>query len=254
MVSAETIRTRVKRAKLTVQQRGAPPLLPESVEKLIAETVLEMQRIRQPLSVSETIEFANSLIEGSEYQEKIKKWKNDHGLPVDSASLGIGWWKGFSKRFEEILVTKKGEKFAKNRSDWSTESNIRQMYDEIYQNMVNAGVARKLDREVWMNSAGEVVDNPENKLLSEYTLDPSIPLGHRVDTELIHPQYLIFFDKTGCNTNQKKDGNFCGEKFVCKRGTTPKQKGFDNRQTFYRPWSNCSNGGTCSLCHHFCIR
>jgi hypothetical protein len=35
---------------------------------------------------------------------------------------------------------------------------------------------------------------------------------------------FFFFDETGCNTNQKKDGNNGGEKFVCGRGTTPKQK------------------------------
>jgi CRISPR/Cas system CMR subunit Cmr4 (Cas7 group RAMP superfamily) len=73
MVSTETIRTCVKCAKITVQQRGAPPILPKSVEKLIAEIELEMQKIQQPLS--ETIKFAKSLIEGSEYQEKIKQWK-----------------------------------------------------------------------------------------------------------------------------------------------------------------------------------
>jgi hypothetical protein len=60
-------------------------------------------------------------------------------------------------------------------------------------------------------------------MLSEYSLDPTNTLGLPCDTQLIHPQYLLFFDETGCNTNQKKDGHYGGEKFVCTRGTTPKQ-------------------------------
>jgi hypothetical protein len=166
--------------------------------------VLAMQQIRQPLSVSETIEYANSLIKGSEFEEKINEFKLRCQIPLDSNPLGIGWWRGFSKRFKEIIVTKKGEKFAKNRSDWSTESNIRQMYDEIYHNMVEAGIAVHLDDKVWMNSVGDIISNEEKKMCSEFDLNPNQPLGLQCDTQLIHPQYLLFFDETGCNTNKKK--------------------------------------------------
>jgi hypothetical protein len=222
-VSKDTIRSRVKRGNLIIQHRGTPPVLPEKVEKVIAETVLAMQQIRQPLSVSETIEYANSLIKGSEFEEQINKFKLQRQIPLDPNPLGIGWWRGFSKRYKEILVTKKGEKFAKNRSDWSTERNIRQMYDEIYNNMVEAGIAVRLDDKLWMNSSSNTVVNEEKQLCSEFDLDPEKPLGLQCDSKLIHPQYLLFFDETGCNTNQKKDGHNGGEKFVCARGTTPKQ-------------------------------
>ncbi len=41
-------------------------------------------------------------------------------------------------------MTKRGEKFALNRSDWTTLPNIKQMYEVIYDEMVDAGVAIEL--------------------------------------------------------------------------------------------------------------
>jgi hypothetical protein len=87
---------------------------------------------------------------------------------------------------------KKGEKFGKDRADWSTESNIKQMYDEVYLNMVKAVVERKLDNECWMNSSGEVVDNAEEKLLSDFDTDTEKPLCLKCDSKIIHPEYVLF--------------------------------------------------------------
>jgi len=39
---------------------------------------------------------------------------------------------------------------------------------------------------------------------------------------LVHPDYLLFMDEMGINTNQKEDGHVGGEKYICKRGTMPK--------------------------------
>ena len=44
----------------------------------------------------------------------------------------------------------------------------------------------------------------------------------KVPVKITHPEYLLFFDETGCNTNQKKDGNFGGSKICVERGQTPK--------------------------------
>jgi hypothetical protein len=110
------------------------------------------------------------------------------------------------------VVVKRGEKFASDRAEWSTEPQIRQMYRAIYANMGDAGIARKLDTPVLMNANGEVVTDPKDAL------------GLPCEYEMIHPDHLIFFDETGCNTNQKKDGHKGGQKFVCGRNMTPKQQ------------------------------
>ena len=66
-------------------------------------------------------------------------------LPLDECKkVGRGWWNGFRRRYGDHIVTKRGEKFEINRNDWYKEVYIRQMYDVIYDNMVDAGVSRTL--------------------------------------------------------------------------------------------------------------
>jgi hypothetical protein len=227
IVPLETIRSRCKRGKLVVEQYGRRPALPLSVERIIVDTIIAMAKIRHPLSVFEIVEFSNSLIERSEYQEQVIAWKKNmysHLPDGGEQKLGYGWWRGFSKRFNHLLVIKRGEKFASDRSEWSKYNYISQMYDVIYRNMVNARIAVDIQEPVWMDPDGNAVVNDDNHLNFEIDHNqPSRALGHPCDTKLIHPEYFLFFDETGCNTNQKKDGHYGGQKFACGRGMTPKQ-------------------------------
>jgi len=125
--------------------------------------------------------------------------------------VGRKYWKLFVKQHKKSIHTKCSEKYASNQTEWSTYSNFAQMYDECYQHMVMAGVAIELPEPVCMNKAGEEVP-PDDQLAY------SLPVRH----ELIHPDWLLFMDKMGINTNQKEDGHNGGEKYVCPLGTTPK--------------------------------
>ncbi len=62
-------------------------------------------------------------------------------------------------------------RFAVDRSDWTTLDNISQMYNIIYDKMVDAGVGEKLDTSVFMNQKGEIVEE-------------FYRLGRKVDTQL----------------------------------------------------------------------
>jgi len=68
-----------------------------------------------------------------------------------------------------------------------------------------------LPEPVYMNKLGKVVEKG----------DPSA-YGLPVMNELIHPDWLLFTDEMGINTNQKEDGHNGGEKYMCTPGTTPK--------------------------------
>jgi hypothetical protein len=69
-VSCGTIRSRLRCKSLIISHRGtAAPL--KGVEEVIVDTIIQMGRIRQPMSVIEIIDFTNSLIDGSEFQEKL---------------------------------------------------------------------------------------------------------------------------------------------------------------------------------------
>ena len=62
-----------------------------------------------------------------------------------------------------------------------------------------------------MNKKGETVK------------DESEAFGLKCTHKLIHPEYVLFADEVGSNTNQKEDGNYGGDKRLAKRGSTPKQ-------------------------------
>jgi hypothetical protein len=228
-VPTSTIRNRYKRGNLEVLKQGRPPCLPSSIENVIVDAVVAMSKIRHPLSVFEIVEFANSIIEKSKYEEQVSQWKANMyshlpNAPASAIKLGYGWWRGFSRRHRDHLVIKRGEKFASDRSEWSKYNYIAQMYDVIYQNMVDARIAVKLPLPVFMDPYGNIVANENNKLNFEIdNHQPHRPLGLATDIKLIHPEYFLFFDETGCNTNQKKDGHYGGQKFGCGRGMTPKQ-------------------------------
>ena len=43
------------------------------------------------------------------------------------------------------------------------------------------------------------------------------------DIEITHPEWMIFADETGCNTNMKADGQYGGTQFCILCGTNPKK-------------------------------
>ena len=48
--------------------------------------------------------------------------------------------------------------------------------------------------------------------------------GKAINLEMLHPEYILFADKTGINTSSKEDGNKGGTKFLCKIGQVLKIK------------------------------
>jgi hypothetical protein len=45
------------------------PIIPPIIEEVIVETIIKCAKMRDPLSVQEIIEFTNSFIKESEFQE-----------------------------------------------------------------------------------------------------------------------------------------------------------------------------------------
>jgi hypothetical protein len=215
-VSCETIRNRVKRNNNLCTWKRGPGSPLSDIEDLIVDICISMGKIRQPLTVGETIDLANSLIEGKEQQQKLVLWKmrSNPDLPLEAMGrIGYGWFQGFKKRHGSRLVTKRGERFATDRADWSKYTYIKQMYDVIYDNMVESGIAEEiLEDPISMDGRGNIVEKD----------DPQ-KLGLPCDIKVLYPEFILFADETGCNTNQKKDGHIGGTKYVVGRNTVPKE-------------------------------
>jgi hypothetical protein len=121
----------------------------------------QMAKMRQP--VSRRLELANSLIDGTNVQEKIISWRKrftSKGVKFSHLtgreSLGAGYWHGFIKRHGHQISARKGVKFERNCAEWCTYQNFTLMYDEVYKLMFEAGIAIKLDNSVWLNKAGGI--------------------------------------------------------------------------------------------------
>jgi hypothetical protein len=77
---------------------------------------------------------------------------------------------------DNVLKLKKPKKFPNDRAKWATYENIEEMYNRVYQALVDSGVAK-------------YTDESKTKL------------------EMLHPKYLLFGDELGINTNMKDSGN-----------------------------------------------
>ena len=83
------------------------------------------------------------------------------------------------------------------------------MYNKIYAAYIKAGVALKQNHPVYQDIEGKPVDKDKQ-------------YGKLISLEIMHPEYILFADKTGTNASSKEDGNEGGTKFVCKLGQTQK--------------------------------
>ena len=63
------------------------------------------------------------------------------------------------------------------------------MYNLVYDRMKEARILEALDEPVWMNIEGEIVMSAEEAL------------GMKVTHRVKHPEYMLFVDEVGNNTN-----------------------------------------------------
>ena len=103
----------------------------------------------------------NNIIVGTSYQDELRRFQEVRRLgseDFESGTVTTGWWRGFKTRYRHRVVTKRGERFACNRAEWTKRKNIAQMYDVIYDEMVDAGVTKVLDTLVYTDMTGKEVE------------------------------------------------------------------------------------------------
>jgi len=187
-VSLDTIRSRVKRGNLIAYNPAETPPIAE-IEPMLCDICIRLGKMGQPLTKATVIELANSLISKTEFQEKLEAAKKLRHLD-DEGKLGAAWYRGFLSRHQSLLTTRGTVIKDVKRRTWVTRENFENMYENIYETMVEAGVAEELTKPI------------------QY--DEGLPTKYR----LIHPEYVLFVDETGCNTNQLNDGRVGGELFI----------------------------------------
>ena len=104
----------------------------------------------------------SSLIVDTNAQETLVAWKEKYShIRKNVKTVGSGYWQGFMQRNKHLIVSRKGQKYELNRSNWTTHQNLPQIYESIEEEFIVAGAAVKLDNPVWMNGDGDVVDEQD---------------------------------------------------------------------------------------------
>ena len=210
-ISEDCIRKRQKRGHLFIQSaRRGPPSPLQAYESEFVQILVQMAKMRQPLSPSEAIAFINSTIDGTQIQSDLVAYKStsSHGC---SGTIGRGYWTGFMARNKHLLDSKRGAKYELDRAKWTTYANFHQMYAHIYAELVDAMLATILDSPEWQDLNGNRCEESE-------------AFGCKVTHTLTHPEMCIVMDEVGGNTSQKGDGHIGGELLVCGKGMVPQKR------------------------------
>ena len=222
-ISLSTIRNRTN---CMIRQGGGSETLMSEVEPHLVELICAMAHIRRCLTTTESLALANDLISETIIEEKIINWKKKR-MEYDPSSpvLGKKYWMLFKKRWSHKLVTMRGQKFAMDRSNALTYSNVKQMYDQVYDCMVSAGVAR---------------------ISNEYSEEYPGPLKTRY--HLTHPEMCLVVDEVGSSSCQRGDGHIGGQKYLCEQGMVPQIQASHSNERHFTTLGFTSLSGHPVLC------
>jgi hypothetical protein len=135
-------------------KRGNPEAIVESrksliseLEPIICEFCIRLAKMGRPLTKTTVIELANDLIMDTEFQSKVQQFKLDRKLN-HLGKLGDAWYHGFLHRYEDVLSRNGSSIKDTKRRTWVTRENFINMYENVYERMVEAGIAEKKDTEI----------------------------------------------------------------------------------------------------------
>ena len=142
----------------------------------------------------EAVRVMYDLIDGTKTQEALISFQTSRKLgshELHNRKVTTCWWRGFLKHHGNEIVIKMGNKFALNRHDWTTFENIQQMYDVIYNELVDVRVAFALSEPIFTDMHANVVDE-------------SCQFGLAQSITIFSPHYILFADKAGFPPPKRK--------------------------------------------------
>ena len=204
-LSKKTVLSRINRQNFdgTAHQRKSPL---EEIERVVVDACIKLAEIGNALTKYAVISLMEEIIEGTEYEQHLLDYKTKR--KITSKIIGKGWYGGFIKRNASKIKRGRCKVRDQKRLTWCTKENFQCMYDSVYERMVSAGVAEKLDHEIMFDKNGDEVS------------DDSKMVGRKTRYRLTKPSNVVFVDETGCNTNQKTDGYVGGRLHIIPTNAT----------------------------------
>ena len=188
----KTCYSRISRHNLSGTKTSSPVA---AIEPIIVDVLLKKARMRQPVTSSDAIAFANSLLESSSLRKDLVHFHVACGRSTDDVGLLTQtWWRNFLRRHPELRVSKPVP-FPNRRATWSTYDNFELMYNETYAIWERCGIAERLDAPAFIDKDGQIVSDDDAKKQN------LLPSTYR----LLHPEGALNADEIGHNTNTTKD-------------------------------------------------
>jgi hypothetical protein len=136
------------------------------------------------------------------------------------------------------LATAKGNCITASRSESTTFNNILEMYNMMYVQMIDAGLAKDLSikENCWMNHCGDRVKTEEEAFRS------------KIKVEITHLEWILSGDEVGTYINQKEDGKIAGNNYCDGKSTRANIKSNTNSGRFTVIGSTSTTSGDHALC------
>ena len=135
-----------QKTEITTSRPGPQSPLTE-LDTIIVEMILTAADINAALDATEIIALTNNMIQGTPWQEDVENFQRKYCPSINPnnfvyGQVGIAWFRSFRARNSYRLNMQTEELYAGNRSDWQKYEFHEQMYNKIYQTLVEAKIAR----------------------------------------------------------------------------------------------------------------
>ena len=207
VVNVRSIQSRIRRNSLVVsRQNNVSPVA--DIEPILLQVTLWKQQAGQPITPSEGLALENFLIDQKPLQSRLKVFQMSK-KKAPTGILSTKFWQLFMRRHDKALKAAKGVRVAANRTEWVTYQNVESMYNLVYEQMIDSGLARRLleSEQYFVNENGEVVESENDAF------------GKKIIVEITHPEWILFGDEVGTDISMKDDGHVGGQTFVVHKGT-----------------------------------
>ena len=201
-LNTTTILYRIRKKNFDGSNRNTTSPLHE-IEPFIVDCIIQSYKICHSMTKTDIILLTQEIIAGTIYEEKLINCKEVRKINNKKSLLGDAWFRGFMKRNKDKLKRSRVKVKDNKRHSWCTYENFVNMYDRVYEAMVDAKVAEYCeDKDFMYDIDGNLVTDKESMY------------GRSTKYRITNPENILFVDETGCNTNQKIDGYAGGELFV----------------------------------------
>ena len=151
------------------------------------------------MTPKDTLQLANSLLEGSSLQEGLR-WFQRNIRKTGTGQLTESWQKGLMSRHDAFLQTKRGYHVNHLRMDDLTGDNVEAMYDMTYKTWTAARCAVRLPEDKY-----HYVDASGNRTTKGNAA------GRLVKYKITHPEWILHGDEVGTAMCQEDDGPIGGQ-------------------------------------------